>query len=320
MAMNKGRVCVTGGCGFIGSHLVHRLVAEGWEVVVYDNLSVGNPAALPACRRISLIQGDVRDQARLRSAVADCDLVYHFAAPTDVRAALKDPHQDVDQIIGGTHTLLEAMRLGGVRRVVCASSSCVYGEGLPQPVSESSAPLLPSSVYGAAKLACEALISAYCRTFDFQAWLFRFPNVAGPGVTHGVIRDFVLRLKKDPSQLLIYGDGNQTKTYLYVDDCIDGIITLVRRMPHSVNLANITAAGATTVNRIAQLVVSALGLSGVQFRYTGGAGGWRGDVSHIVLDGSLAASLGWRARHTSDEAVDLTIRWLVEKTSHTCLQ
>jgi UDP-glucose 4-epimerase len=304
--------CVTGGCGFIGSHLVRRLLARGWNVVAFDNLTVGTVAMLPENSRLRFIQGDIRDEAAVRDAIRGCEIVYHFAAPTNVRTALQMPRHDIDHGVNGTQSVLEAMRVAGVGKIVYASSSCVYGSGLPQPVSEEMGPLVPSSVYGASKLAGEGLIGAYSHTFGIQSWLFRFPNVVGPALTHGVILDFIRRLHSEPDCLTIYGNGRQTKTYCWVEDCVEGVLDLLDRADDEVNTLNVTAPGSTTVRRIAELVVEAMGLREPHFMYTGGAAGWQGDVPIIQLDGSRAAELGWRARLTSDEAVRSTIQCLLD--------
>jgi UDP-glucose 4-epimerase len=307
--------CVTGGCGFIGSHLVRRLVADGWAVRVLDNLSVGTAQAVSGFDRATLIEGDIRDEAAVTAAVNGCEVVFHFAAPTDVRAALENPRHDIDHGVLGTQTVLEGMRRHEVNRLVFASSSCVYGSGLNQPVSEAMGPLLPDSIYGAGKLAAEGLIAAYCGTFGIQSWMFRFPNVVGPGVTHGVIFDFVRRLAQDPTHLRIYGDGTQTKTYLRVEDCVSGIFSLIDRTSSDVNVLNVTTRGATSVRRIAELVVEALELGRIEFQFTGGDRGWAGDVPIIRLDPSRAAALGWTAQLDSEEAVRRTIMELREAGS-----
>lgn len=309
MVLNSStRACVTGGCGFIGSHVVRALLERGCHVRTLDNLSVGTPEMLPGG---DLEVGDIRHAEDVERALRGCNLVVHLAAPTDVRKALTDPYYDMDHGVHGTQMVLEKMRAEGIRDLIFASSSCVYGSGLPSPASESMGPLFPSSVYGASKLACEGLISAYCRTFGMRAWIYRFPNVVGRRVTHGVIRDFVERLKADSTRLKIFGNGGQTKTYLWIDDCVEGMLRLTELSSDDVNLFNVTAPGSTSVNRIADLAMEALGLSGVPREYTGGELGWKGDVAYITLDPTRAERAGWKAGLDSDSSVRRTISVLL---------
>lgn len=310
------KICVTGGCGFLGRHLVRELLDRGARrIQILDNLSAGSEDWLPPDPRLQLHIGDIRRPQEVRPALEGVDLIFHLAAPTDVRAALRDCRQDIDQGILGTATLLECAHAMGISKLVFASSSCVYGNNSAQPAREEAGPLLPASLYGASKLAAEGLISAYCQTFQMQSWLFRFPNVVGPELTHGVCLDFVRRLQANPRELEVMGNGQQRKTYMWVSDCVEGILALVPLMDDTVNLANVTTRGSTTVREIAEMVLGEMGLSQALLQVGTSAQGWPGDVPHITLDEARGAELGWRARYSSSEALLLTVRSLLQETT-----
>jgi len=309
------RALVTGGAGFIGSHLVDKLVNEGYEkVTVYDNFSSGREDFIQhhvgkgyfKLVRADLLDGDVID----RELKEGYDVVFHLAAIPDVRLGEKMPEISKIDILA-TYNLLDAMRKRDVKNIVFSSSSTVYGEAPPVPLKENYGPLLPISVYGAAKLACEALISSFCHTFDMKGWIFRFANVVGSRSTHGVIFDFIKKLRKNPKELEILGNGKQKKSYLYISDCIDGMLFGFERSSDQINLFNLGTEGATEVNDIAKMVVEEMGLEGVKFRYTGGDRGWKGDVPRFQFNIEKIKSLGWKPKYESDEAVRKAIRDLL---------
>jgi len=304
------RYFITGGAGFIGSHLVDRLISLG-KVTVYDNLSSGKKEFIQhhrGNRNFRFIQADLLDFDTLNKAIADHDIVFHLAANPDVRAGITNTKLDLQQGMLATYNLLEAMRLNQISKIVFASSSTVYGEAGLKAVSEDYGPLLPISLYGASKLACEGFISAFCHLFDMQAWIFRFANVVGSRARHGVIFDFINKLKQNPEELEILGDGTQEKPYLYIDDCIDGILFGLEHSQERMNVLNLGSDSSTKVTAIANMVVEAMGLSGVKLRYTGGSRGWRGDVPQVRFDITKMKKLGWKPRYSSDEAVRQAIR------------
>jgi UDP-glucose 4-epimerase len=304
------RFFVTGGAGFIGSHLVSRLL-ESAEVTVYDNLSTSREENIKhnlASGRLRFIQADLQDFDSLQKAIAGHDIVFHLAANPDVRAGIANTSLDLKMGTLNTHNVLEAMRLNGISKIVFASSSTVYGEAGTRSVAETYGPLLPISLYGASKLACEGFISAFSHLFNMQAWIFRFANVVGEGLSHGVIFDFINKLKKNPSELEILGDGRQQKPYLYVGDCIEGILFGLSHSNEHVNIFNLGTGSSTSVSAIADMVVQAMGLANVKFSYTGGTRGWRGDVPQVRYDTTRMKALGWEPRFSSDEAVRKTIR------------
>ena len=298
-------VLVTGGAGFIGSHLVDVLMQCGYEVVVFDNLSSGkieNVERWLKDENFRFVRGDLRQKEKIRKAVAGCDMIFHFAANPDVRAAAAAHFSDVI----GTFNLLESLRDVGVSKFVFASSSTVYGEAERIPTSEDYAPLLPISMYGASKLACEALVSSYAHSLGFKAAILRLANIVGPRSSHGVIHDFIMKLRRNPKELEILGDGSQTKSYLYIDDCIDAIMLITEKFNGDVEVFNVGSEDQVNVRRIAEIVVEVLNLKDVKFKFTGGVNGgrgWKGDVKVMLLDVSKLKSLGWKPKYNSEAAV-----------------
>jgi UDP-glucose 4-epimerase len=307
------RAFVTGGAGFIGSHLVDALIEKGYTVTVYDNLSSGKKEFIEhhiGKEFFTFIKADLLDQKKLEESLEDHEVVFHLAANPDVRLGVKKP-EIAKQDILATYNLLDAMRLKDIKKIVFSSSSTIYGETPEISLPENYGPLLPISVYGAAKLAAEGLISSFCHTFDMQGWIFRFANVVGERGTHGVIVDFINKLKRNPKELEILGDGKQRKSYLYVKDCIDGMLFGFEHANEQINLFNLGSEGATEVNKIAEMVVKEMNLKNVTFKYTGGERGWKGDIPRFQFDISKINKLGWKAKYSSDEAVRKAIRDLL---------
>jgi len=313
------RVLVTGGAGFVGSHLVGRLMEGGHDVRVIDNLSAGSLSNLGRWRdepRLEFIQGDLLEPADVGSAVEGCDIVYHLATNPEVRTWKASPEDHFKQNIEATYNLLEALRRSGdAEAVVFTSSSTVYGEADVIPTPEDYGPMKPISLYGASKLAAEALVSAYASMYGFRCVIYRMANVVGPRCNHGVIYDFVAKLRRDPKVLEVLGDGTQSKSYLYVDDCLEGVILGVEKTEERVAILNIGSEDRVDVKTIASIVIEEMGLTGVEVRLTGGVDGgrgWKGDVKLMQLDMSRLRALGWRPRCNSAEAVRRTARTLVK--------
>ncbi|RLE88423.1 MAG: UDP-glucose 4-epimerase [Thermoprotei archaeon] len=306
------RALVTGGAGFIGSHLVERLLREGVEVVVLDNFSSGrldNLASVSGSPMLKVIKGDVRDYKAVREALRQVDVVFHLAANPEVRVG--DPHEHFEHNIKATFTLLEAMRNEGVKDIVFASSSTVYGEASTLPTPEDYGPLKPISVYGASKLACEALISSYTHTYEFRGVALRYANVVGPRSRRGVVYDFVRKLLANPRRLVVLGDGTQTKSYIWVEDAVEATVTAWRRMGEGFEAYNVGSIDAIPVSRIAEIVIEEGGLKGVEIHYTGGVKGgrgWIGDVKKMHLSIEKLAKLGWRPKYNSEDAVRMAAR------------
>jgi UDP-glucose 4-epimerase len=298
---------IVGGAGFIGSHLVRRLAESAdASITIYDNFTsgrlwrLGEAAKSP---RVQIVRGDVKDLPLLIKAIAGHDHVFHFASNPDIAKAVTQPDIDFWEGTYLTQNVLEAMRQGGVRRLTYASGSGIYGDTGTLPVYEDFAPLLPISTYGASKLAGEALICSYCHMFDINGMAFRFANVIGPRQSHGVSYDFILRLMRDPTHLRILGDGSQSKSYVHVDDVLDAMLLIAGQESKGFAYFNVATEDYLTVTDIARLVVSRLGLSGVEFKYTGGDRGWKGDVPVVRFDSSKLRSRGWANRRTTAQAM-----------------
>ncbi len=302
-------IVVTGGAGFIGSHVVDRL-CESDDVVVIDNMSSGKEEYVnPEAKLIRMDLAERGQFSTLRGAIKGADTVWHIAANPDVRIGATNPGDIYDNNILATFLLLEAMRMESVGRIVFTSTSTVYGEAKVLPTPEDH-PTHPISVYGASKLACEALIESYCHTFDMQAWIFRFANVIGRRSTHGVIYDFIEKLRKNPDVLEILGDGEQSKSYIYIDDCVDAMFHALRA-EEKVNVFNIGTEDMIKVKRIAEIVCEELELE-PEFRFTGGRRGWKGDVPVMLLSIEKIKKLGWRPKYGSEDAVRKAVKDMLE--------
>jgi UDP-glucose 4-epimerase len=311
------RCFVTGGAGFIGSHIVDRLLEDGKKVTVYDNLSLGFYKWIEhheGSPNFTFVKADLRDLPALTKAMAGHDTVWHMGANTEIPRGNKDPNVDLENTTIATSNVLEAMRATGIKQVLFASSACVYGDHPVRPFREDLGPLQPISLYGAGKLAGEAMISSYVHLFDFRAWIFRFGNVVGARMGHGVIRDFIHKLQNDPQELIVLGDGNQEKNYFLVEDCVAGMLFAFKNSPGPVDIYNLGNATTTKVTRIAQIIIEAMGLRDVRISYTGGQRGWPGDQPQIRYDVSKMARLGFVARQDSDDSVRTAAHRLLGKT------
>lgn len=309
------KIFVTGGAGFIGSHLVDKLMNMGYSVTVYDNLSSGKKQFIEQHfkkNNFRFIEGDLLDLEKLKNSIKNHDVVFHIAANPFVRLGEKQTRLDLEQGAIATYNVLESMRLNNIKKIIFSSSSVVYGETPPIDIPENYGPTLPISFYGAGKLAAEGLITAFCGTFDFQAWIFRFANVVGLRGTHGVIVDFIDKLRKNPYELEILGDGHQQKPYLHVSDIVEGMLYGFKHSNDQINLFNLGCDSNTTVTRIAEMVVEEMRLKNVKFKYTGGKRGWPGDVPRFQLSIEKIKKLGWQPKYTSDEAVRKAIREILD--------
>jgi UDP-glucose 4-epimerase len=308
------KILVTGGAGFIGSHLVDRLVTDGYEVTVFDNLSSGNKKYIESHLDkpdFTFLEGDLLDEPALNKACSGMDMVYHVAANPDVRLGAENTKVHFDQNIRATYNLLEAMRKNEVHNLAFTSTSTVYGEATVMPTPEDYGPLVPISLYGASKLACEALITSYSHTFDMNCWLFRFANIIGSRSNHGIIFDFINKLRANPRSLEILGDGKQSKSYLHVSECVKAILFAVENSRDTVNIFNIGSEDTVRATEIGEIVAEEMGFQDVEFTYTGGSRGWKGDVPKMRLDVEKLKKFGWEPRYTSEECVRDTVRELL---------
>jgi len=313
------KILITGGAGFIGSHLVDRLMLHGHEVRVLDDLSAGSTENIERWldnERFEFVRGDMRDPDVSEEAVEGMEAVFHLAANPEVRIGSQSPELLYETNVGVTHNLLEAVKGSDVKYLVFTSSSTIYGEADVIPTPEDYAPLEPISVYGGAKLAAEALISGYAHTFGFRALIFRLANIIGERSNHGVIYDFINKLRKNPEELEILGDGTQRKSYLHVSDTVEGMLHIFehfRGSDKTVDFYNLGNDDWVTVLEIAEIVSNEMGLS-PEFNFTGGVDGgrgWKGDVKFMRLDIKKAKNTGWRPGLSSYGAVSRTVRELL---------
>jgi UDP-glucose 4-epimerase len=308
------KVMVTGGAGFIGSHVVDELVRRGKDVVVYDNFSTGFRRHLDgaiASGRVTVVEGDILDAATLTAAMDGVSTVFHLAANADVRGGVAHTRVDLEQNILGTHGVLEAMRAAKAREIVFTSSATVYGEPSRFPTPEDYAPL-QTSLYGASKFAAEAMIQAYGEYFGIRSYAFRFVSWIGERYSHGVVFDFVNKLRKNPSELEILGDGNQRKSYLHVEDGIQGIFLAMERIPDAKNILNLGHMEYMNVKDLARIVCEEMGLKDVVYRFAGGVRGWLGDSPFVLLDISRIREAGFQPRVSIEEGIRRTTRYLLD--------
>ena len=301
-------ILVAGGAGFIGSHLCDALLSKNNTVIVVDKLIMGskNIEHLSQNTNFKFYEMELANQDNVDKLFGDnkIDIVYHMAANSDIQKSANDTSIDFNDTLLTTRVLLEGMRKNNVKNIFFASTSAVYGEMPDIVLNEETGGLKPVSYYGGAKLASEALISSYVSMCDMNAVIFRFPNVIGPRLTHGVVYDFVKKLRNNPKELEILGNGTQCKPYIYVTDLVNAIVKLTEQFEPGVEIFNISVMSeGTSVTHIAEIVVDVLGLSDVEFKYTGGDRGWKGDVPRFKYDISKVLATGWKPEYTSDEAV-----------------
>jgi len=311
------RALVTGGSGFIGSHLVDRLLDDEWQVVVLDSFLTGHRSNLAnhdGNPRLTLVEGDIRNLETVSKCSQGCDAVFHFAAHALMRASLEDHRADLDHNIAGTLNVLESMLANSVPDFVFASTSALYGEAEVTPTPETYSGI-QTSMYGASKLAGEGYASAFAEFSPIKVWAFRFGTVLGERCRRGAIWDFAHKLLENPTELKILGNGKQSKDYLFVKDCIDGIMLGYERSSNRVNIFNLGLQEQTTVDELADLVIEEMGLSTVKKWYTGGLHGWVGDNRVVYLSSVRARELGWRPKTSPNDAIRLTARWTLREVS-----
>lgn len=307
---------ITGGAGFIGSHLADRLVEQGETVMVIDDLSLSNfnnIRHLTKLPNFDFIQTNLRFVDKFPHYFFGHDIVWHFGANTNIRKGDGLPNLDFQNGTIVTFNVLEDMRKGGVKKLVFASSAAVYGDNDNTVLSEDFAPLLPISLYGASKLACEGMISAYSNIFGIQALIFRFANVVGARMNHGLIYNLIRQLKTDPHELEIFADGKQEKSFFLIEDCLDGMFRIMGKCKEQCNIFNLGAETTTTATRVGEIVCEVMGLKDVKFRYTGGRRGWASDVPKVFYNIDKAKFYGWQTKYTSDEAVRIATERILEE-------
>ena len=306
------RYFITGGAGFIGSNLVDRLLADGHQVTVYDNLSTGQREFIaPASKHpgFKLVEGDILDESRLGTAVQGHDFVFHLAANADVRFGTDHPRRDLEQNTIATYNVLEAMRLAGIKRIAFSSTGSIYGEAATIPTPEDAPFPIQTSLYGASKLAGEGLISAYVSGFGFSAYIFRFVSILGERYSHGHVFDFFHALQKDPTKLRVLGNGMQRKSYLYVQDCVDAILMVIEKSKEPVAIYNLGTDEYCQVNDSIGWICAKMGVN-PERQYTGGDRGWIGDNPFIFLETKKVRSLGWKPKLTIQQGIEKTVKYL----------
>jgi UDP-glucose 4-epimerase len=306
------RCFVTGCAGFIGSALTERLLEAGHVVVGFDNFSTGRASFLDRARRsdsFRLVRGDVLDARALTQAMHASDFVFHLAANADVRFGTAHPRRDLEQNTLATHQVLESMRANGIRRIAFTSTGSIYGESAVIPTPENAPFPMQTSLYGASKLAAEGLIGAYCAGFDFQAFVFRLVSILGERYTHGHVIDFYRQLRRDPTRLTVLGDGRQRKSYLYVGDCIDGMLRAVATATAPFNVFNLGGDDYCEVSQSVAWICGALGLQ-PEIEFGGGDRGWPGDNPFIHLDTQRMRALGWQPTLSIRRSVERTLEYL----------
>ena len=308
------RILVTGGAGFIGSHLVDRLAAEGHQIRIIDNLSSGRLENLAHRRDVEVIIGDLKNPQDAQKAVRGVDAVFHFAANPEVRVSTTNPDIHFNENVVAAFNLLEAMRKNDVSQLVFASSSSVYGEPDEIPVDEN-APLRPVSVYGASKAACEHLIHAYAKLYGLKAVALRYANVVGPRLRHGVVWDFINKLRKNPRELEILGDGKQIRSYIYIDDAVEATLLAWKKTADAYAAYNVAAADWITVDEVADLVIETMGMTNVKKTYKPvlHGVGWSGDVKKIAMKIDKIKGLGFIPFMNSRDAVRVTAKNLLRE-------
>jgi UDP-glucose 4-epimerase len=316
--MNQN-ILVTGGAGFIGSHLVKRLIQLNSHVVILDNLSSGSKDNLRFHfdKNVKFIRGDCTNSLDVKKALKNIDIIFHLAANSEIALSQNESMTVFNDNIYSTHIILEEMKRTAANTIVFTSTSSVYGDASIMPTPEEHV-TRPISIYGACKLASEVLVTSYAQTYDRKAIILRLANVVGAKSRHGVIIDFFNKLRTDPKKLEILGDGRQAKSYIYIHDCINAMLVALQRAEGSINILNIGSKDKITVSRIAEILVNEMNLSNVFFQFMRGTDdgrGWKGDVKNMLLDIRKITSLSWKPQFSSEEAIRKTIKELLKLTS-----
>lgn len=302
-------VLVTGGAGFIGSHVVDRLIEGHARVTVIDNFSTGYREFVPARDALRVVEADLLDAAAVDAAMRGVDFVFHLAANADIKDNLKEPRKCIDQNVVATQNVLEAMRAAGVRDIAFASTGSVYGEATVVPTPEDAPFPIQTSIYATSKVAAEGLLSSYALGFEMRTWIFRFVSLLGPRYTHGHVIDFWRKLRRDPSKLDVLGNGKQKKSYLHVSDCVAAMFTAIATAREPINILNLGHTDWLEVDQSIAIIARTMGVA-PRLVYAGGERGWVGDSPRILLDTQRIRALGWTPTHSIEDSVIDTLRFL----------
>jgi len=303
---------VTGCAGFIGSHMTDKLLMQGHRVIGIDNFSTGQEQFLTEAlnnNNFSLFKEDLLNIDSIKKIFKGSDFIFHFAANADIRFGVEHPKKDLEQNTIATFNVLEAMRHNNIRKIAFSSTGSVYGESKVFPTSENSPFPIQTSLYGASKLACEGLISAYCESFNFQSWIFRFVSILGERYTHGHIFDFYKALKKNSKELKVLGNGEQKKSYLYVHDCLQAVELAIEKSNQKINIFNLGSPSYVELNQSIKIILEHFKIS-PKLIYSGGERGWIGDNPFIFLDTSKISQIGWSPQLSISEGITKTIDFL----------
>jgi UDP-glucose 4-epimerase len=309
MDWNGKQAVVTGGAGFLGSHLSDALLARGARVTVIDNFSTGFSEFVPPRDGLRVIEGDLLDPTLVDEALRGVDFVFHMAANADIKDNLKEPRKCIDQNVVATQNVLEAMRKAGIRNIAFASTGSVYGEASVFPTPEDAPFPVQTSLYATSKIAAEGLLTSYALGFGFRCWIFRFVSLLGPRYTHGHVMDFWRKLRRDPTRLEVLGNGRQRKSYLHVDDCVAAVLMAIDRAEGPIGIYNLGHTASIVVNESIGIITRHMRVS-PRLEYTGGERGWVGDSPRIELDIRRIGSLGWEPRRTIEDSIVETLEFL----------
>jgi UDP-glucose 4-epimerase len=309
MLLAGKHVLVTGGAGFIGSHVVDHLLGGGARVTVVDNFSTGYREFVPPRDRLTVVEADLLDLAALGPAMRGVDFVFHLAANADIKDNLKEPRKCIDQNVVATQNVLEAMRAEGVRDIAFASTGSVYGEATVVPTPEDAPFPVQTSIYATSKVAAEGLLTSYALGFEMRAWIFRFVSLLGPRYTHGHVIDFWRKLRRDPTRLDVLGNGKQKKSYLHVSDCVAAMFVAIGAAREPINVLNLGHTDWLEVDHSIAIISRTLGVS-PRLVYAGGERGWIGDSPRILLDTARIRALGWAPIRSIEDSVIDTLRFL----------
>jgi UDP-glucose 4-epimerase len=315
MDWKNKHVLVTGGAGFIGSHVVDALLTRGARVTAFDNFSTGFREFLPPREGLRVVEADLLDQKRVDEAMRGVDFVFHLAANADIKDNLNEPRKCVDQNIVVTQNVLEAMRAAGVKEIAFSSTGSVYGEPPVPPATPEDAPFpVQTSIYATSKVAAEGLLTSYAQPAPapaFRVWVFRFVSLLGPRYTHGHVADFCRKLMDDPTRLPVLGNGKQKKSYLHVGDCVAAMLVAIDQARAPINVFNLGHTEWLEVDESIRIITRTMGVS-PRIEYGGGERGWPGDSPKILLDTARIRALGWAPTKTIEESVVETLRFLAE--------
>lgn len=310
------KIAITGGAGYIGSNFAKLLLERGYKVTIFDKVSLDQAKRIHTIRdKIDYKSIDLTNIELLKEELKNVNLVAHFAASADIALGKTKTDVDLNNGIIATYNVLETMRINKIKKIIFPSSSTIYGNFSKIPTSEDVGMLFPTSLYGASKLAGEAMISSFCHLFGMKSWIFRFGNIIGKDMTRGVIKDFINKLKKNPNKLIILGNGLQEKDFIHIDDCLEAILLTLEKSNEIINVFNLGTGTTTSVNKIAKMIIERMELKNVNLEYTGGESGWPGDAPKVHYDITKIKKIGWNPKLVSDEAVELAITQVLENES-----